>query len=265
MTGTIYMIHGMWGGPWVWDHYRPVFEAAGYRCIAATLPYHDMAPRGPPHPRLGNTSLLDYADALEREIGQMDEVPVIMGHSMGGLLAQMLGARVRPPALVLLAPASPAGLFALTPSVLRGFLSVQAKWGFWKKPMRQTFNEAVYSTLHLLPDGEQRTAYERLVYESGRAAAEIGYWFLDPKKASRVDADRVSCPVLVVAGGRDRITPPAVARRLARRYGASATFRLFEEHAHWIMAEPGWQDVAAYVEGWLRAQRGANLPTAVDR
>ena len=99
---TIFMIHGMWGGPWYWSGYQQIFEAAGYRCVTTTLPYHDMDPQGIPDARLGTTSLLDYARALEEEIGQLADPPIIMGHSMGGLLGQMLGSRGLAKSLVLL-------------------------------------------------------------------------------------------------------------------------------------------------------------------
>jgi pimeloyl-ACP methyl ester carboxylesterase len=140
---------------------------------------------------------------------------------------------------------------ALTPSVIKSFWSVQTRWGFWKKPMRQTFNEAVYSMLHLLPPDEQQEAYDQFVYESGRAASEIGYWLFDPRGASKVDESKVTCPVLVVAGAEDRITPASVVRRVARKYEAVSTYREFENHAHWVVAEPGWQEIAEYVAGWL--------------
>jgi len=245
------MIHGMWGGPWYWEKYRGVFEAQGYRCVAATLPHHDMDPRGSPDPRLGTTSLLDYAEALEQEVKELGAKPILMGHSMGGLLAQMLAARGLAKAAVLLSPAPPAGIFVLKPSVIRSFWSVQTKWGFWRKPMRQTFGEAVYSMLHLLPEAEQKDAHASFVYESGRAACEIGYWFLDPNSASKVDESAVTCPVLVVAGAEDRIVPAPVVRKIAKKYEAVATYREFECQAHWLVAEPGWQEVAGYVGEWL--------------
>ncbi len=109
---------------------------------------------------LGTTSLLDYAEVLDGEIKQLRDKPIVMGHSMGGLLAQMLGARGLAEALVLLTPASPAGIVAITPSVIRSFWSIQTKWGWWRKPTRQTFAEAAYSLLHLLPETEQKQAYD---------------------------------------------------------------------------------------------------------
>lgn len=254
MAETLFMIHGMWGGPWTWENYRRFFENEGYDCVTPTLRHHDMDPQEDPDPRLGTTSLLDYAEDLEQEIQQLGVTPIVMGHSMGGLLAQILANRGAAKALVLLAPAPPAGIIAQTPSVIKSFWSVQTTWGFWKKPMRQTFSEAVYSMLHLLPPDEQKETYDKFVYESGRAASEIGYWFLDPNNASSVDESKVTCPVLVIVGAEDRITPASVVRQVAKKYEAVSTYKEFREHAHWVLAEPGWEEIAEYVADWLEKQ-----------
>jgi len=245
------MIHGMWGGPWHWENYKSIFEKEGYRCITTTLRFHDVDPKAPPDPRLGTTSMLDYAGDLEQEIRQLGVQPIILGHSMGGLLAQILGGRGLAKALVLLTPASPAGILALKPSVIKSFWSVQTTWGFWRKPMRQTFDEAAYAMMHLLSPTEQKEAYDKFVYESGRAACEIGYWFFDGKKACRVDESKVTCPVLVIAGAQDRITPASVVRQVAKKYKAVSTYKEFGNHAHWVLGEPGWQEIAMYVKDWL--------------
>ncbi len=251
MSKTIFMIHGMWGGPWYWANYCRVFEARGYRCIATTLPYHDMTAKSVPDPRLGTTSLLDYADFLSREIEALDEKPIIMGHSMGGLLAQMLTARGLAHATVLLTPAAPAGVFALKWSVIKSFRSMLLLWAFWRKPIPARFKEAVYSTLHLVPPAEQREIYCKLVPESGRAAAEMGFWLFDRGHASRVDATKVTCPMLVVAGREDRIVPASVVRQVANKYASVATYKEFDHHAHWVVGEPGWEEIADYVGNWM--------------
>jgi|YNPNPStandDraft_1061719.scaffolds.fasta_scaffold12097_4 non-heme chloroperoxidase len=255
MNETILMIHGMWGGAWNWDNYKKFFEARGYGCVAPTLRYHDMDPKGVPDSRLGTTSLLDYARDLEAEIARIPGKPVIMGHSMGGLLAQILGSRGLAKALVLLTPAAPAGIMMLKPSVIRSFASVMLKWGFWRKPHRLPFEAAVYAMYHLVPRTEQRPLYDRLVYESGRAAAEIGFWLLDPTGAARVDEAKVTCPVLVVGGGQDRITPPGVTRKIAAKYRAVSTYLELPDHAHWVLGEPGWEKVAESVAKWLEEKR----------
>jgi pimeloyl-ACP methyl ester carboxylesterase len=259
MAETIFMIHGMWDGEWYWENYKGFLEARGYNCVGTTLRFHDMHPAQEPDPRLGVTSLLDYAADLEKEIEQLGVKPILMGHSMGGLLAQMLASRGLARALVLLTPGSPAGILAIRPSVVKSFWSILTRWGFWKKPMRQTFDEAVYSTLHLLPPEERKSTYARFVYESGRAFSEIAFWFVDPKKAAHVDASKVTCPVLVVAGAEDRVTPVSLVRRVAAKYEAVSTYKEFAGHAHWVIAEPGWQDIVEYVSGWLEQTLTASV------
>ena len=254
MAETIVMIHGMWGGGWYWENYKKFFEGKGYRCITPTLRFHDMDPKEPPDPQLGTTSLLDYAADLEKEINKLDALPVLMGHSMGGLLAQILGSRGLAKALVLLTPASPHGIMALKPSVIKNFWRGLTKWGFWRKPARGTFNEAVYSVLHLVPVEEQKQLFDRFVYESGRAACEIGFWFLDPKQATKVDESRVTCPVLVIGGAQDKITPASIVRKVADKYKAVSTYKEFANHAHWVVGEPGWQEIAEYISDWLSKQ-----------
>ena len=259
MTDTIFMIHGMWGGGWYWEKYKDFFERKGYRCVTPTLPYHDIDPKDQPDPRLGTTSLLDYADCLEKEILDLGVKPIIMGHSMGGLLAQMLASRGLGKSVVLLAPASPRGINAITPSVFKAFLSIQLRWAFWKKPTRQTFKEAAESMLQLFPESEQRRLYDKFVYESGRAAFEIGYWWLDRKCAAKVDAAKLTYPMLVISGAKDRITPESVVRRVAKKY-KNATYKIFHDHAHWVISEPGWEDVADYTSRWLDSARKRTTP-----
>jgi pimeloyl-ACP methyl ester carboxylesterase len=251
MNETIVMIHGMWGGEWVWGNYRSFFESRGYRCITPSLRFHERNAAEISYDRLGRTSLLDYARDLEEEICRLDQKPIIMGHSMGGLLAQILGSRGMAKALVLLTPASPSGIVALRLSVIKSFWSALTRPGFWKKPMLQTFDEATYSMLQLIPAEERKGLYEKFVPESGRAGFEIGFWVLDARRASRVDEARITCPTLVIAGEQDKITPPGVVRSIADKYRAVSTFKEFAHHAHWVHDEPGWKEIAEYSSDWL--------------
>lgn len=256
MAETIVMIHGMWGGGWYWENYKTFFEKKGYHCVNPTLRFHDMDPNKSPDPQLGTTSLLDYAEDLENDIHKLDVIPILMGHSMGGLLAQILGSRGLAKALVLLTPAPPHGIMALRPSVIRSFWSGLTTWGFWRKPMRQTFDEAVYSIMHLLTVEEQKNVFDKFVYESGRAASEIGFWLFDSKRAARIDESKITCPVLVVAGAEDRITPAPVVRKVADKYKHVSSYKEFTNHAHWVIGEPGWQEIAEYILDWLDQSLG---------
>ncbi|MBL7217218.1 MAG: alpha/beta hydrolase [Desulfobacteraceae bacterium] len=254
MADKIVMIHGMWGGGWCWENFKNFFEQRGYECFTPTLRLHDVSPLDDPHPDLGETSLLDYAQDLEKFIRNLDEKPILIGHSMGGLLAQILGSRGLAKAIVLLTSASPSGVNALKFSVIKSFWSILTTWGFWRKPQRLSFKTAVYSILHLLSEEEQRDIYDKFVYESGRAAGEIGFWLLDFTGASKVDQSKVTCPVLIISGAEDRMTPVSLSKKMAKKY--NGTYKEFENHAHWVIMEPGWEEISEYIASWLNQIKG---------
>jgi pimeloyl-ACP methyl ester carboxylesterase len=251
LAETLVMIHGMWGTPSHWENFRGYFGGRGYRCLTPTLRYHDMDPQGIPDPRLGRTSLLDYAGDLEKIIRGLEDRPVLLGFSMGGVLAQILASRGLAKAAVLLSPAPPAGINALRPSIVWEFRSALLRRGFWRKPFRLPYRETSSAMLSGMPAEARRGIYDGLVYESGRAACEIGFWFLDPKGALKVDASKVTCPMLIISGGKDREHPIAVIRKVAKRYARVATFDELPDHGHWLVAEPGWERIAARIDQWL--------------
>lgn len=255
MSKTLFMIHGMWVTGDAWEHYRSFFEDKGYTCITPTLRHHDVDPSDPPPDALGTTSLRDYADDLEEQINALPEPPIIIGHSMGGFLAQELASRGLGKAVVLLTPAAPAGILAVTLSVARCFISIHTKWGFWKTPIKQTFKEAVYGSLHKFPPEEQKLIYDEYVYESGQAAAELGFWIFDKHKTTRIDEKSITAPMLIIGGGEDRIVPAKIIRKIAKKYKHVADYKEFSDYSHQVINQPGWEQVAGFVLNWLEDKR----------
>lgn len=253
MNGTIFMIHGMWGGGWYWDNYKTFFEKKGYKCITPYLRHHEIAANDPAPDGLGETSLLDYAKDLEIKIKELPEKPILMGHSMGGLLAQILASRDCAKSAILITPAAPAWIFSIQWSVLKSFSGVLFKKSFWKNPHKLSYKKAVYAMMSKLPEQERKYIYNKSVWESGRAAAEIGLWPLGFKGAY-VDHKNVRCPLLIVSGSEDNITPAKVVRKIASKYHPLSTYMEFGGHAHWILKEPGWEKIAEHVSQWLSAQ-----------
>ncbi|MFH1189027.1 MAG: alpha/beta hydrolase [bacterium] len=249
---VIFMIHGMWGGPWYWEKYKTFFESNGYHCIVPTLLLHEKEANRKALIDVGKISLRDYVEHLEQQIRALQEPPIIMGHSMGGLLALILASKGLAKEAILITPAPPHDVFAFRWSVVRSFSSSFFRLNFWERPCKPTFGEAVYAMLHELSPDEQREVFEKFVYESGRAASEIGFSFFDAGKASWIEAKEIPCPVLVIGAEKDRITPASVVKEIAQHYGAA--YKEFHGHAHWIIGEKGWKEVAEYLYLWMNGK-----------
>lgn len=256
----IVLIHGMWSTPAVWDRMRGLLQARGYRCFAPALPAHEPTPDQPL--RVARLGLKDYLAHLEAEIAAQgfSQPPVLIGHSMGGLLAQQLAARIRPLALVLLTPATPAGINALSWPNLVAFSRPLTRWGFWRQPHKPLPERAARSHFRGLPAERHNALYQGLVHESGRALFEIGLWWADFSRASAVDARAVSCPVYIVSAGLDVLTPPGVVRKLLSRY-PQASHRYYPDRGHWVIDDDDTEDTVVSLCSWLRPmeQRAARV------
>ncbi|MGB5948753.1 MAG: alpha/beta hydrolase [Parvibaculum sp.] len=250
---TVMLIHGMWSGPHVWENFRAYFEASGYRVLTPTLRHHDVAPGAPVNPALATTSLAHYADDLEAGIRALGVTPFIVGHSMGGLLAQMLAARGLARGAALLASAHCAPVFALDPMVAwffrRAFLTP-----FWRRTQLPSYGTMRWGALNGLDEEEARRLYTTLIPESGRCLAEMAFWYLDPRRAAHVDARKVTCPLLFLTGSEDRLTPASIAWSTADYYGGKARIEFLRGRAHWLPSEPGWEEIAARVERFFRTE-----------
>lgn len=250
MARVAVLIHGMWGTSAVWRNWRPFLEDRGWQTIAHDLRHHDVA-AGPPPAALGETSLLDYVADLETTILSLPEKPVVIGHSMGGLIALLLCARGLARAGVLLTPAPPSSVIALRPSNLMAFARIQARWGWWRKPHRATLDEALAYTFNTSDRVNGTAEHAGFVHESGRALLEIGLPWLDGRKAATVDPRRVTVPLLFVGAEKDRLVPPGVVCRTARQFAHVSDYVEYEGQGHWVLGQPGWERVADQAEAWL--------------
>ncbi|HWE07675.1 MAG TPA: alpha/beta hydrolase [Rhizomicrobium sp.] len=245
----VVMIHGAFCGGWAFERWRAPYESRGFEVFTPTLRHHQPSSTSPD--MLGRTSLRDYASDLANLLDTLGTAPVIVGHSLGGLLAQMLAALKPVRALVLLAPSAPWGML---PSTSFEFYSAQALYldgPFWSRPLTPRRWIAEANMLDLVPESQRAAILARLVPESGRATFEAMHWMLDVGRASHVDARAVVCPILCLAGAQDRVTPPSTVRRIARRYHGRARFEEIPGHSHWLIGEPGWEKIAAGTLTWL--------------
>lgn len=236
----IVMVHGAFVGGWSFERFRKPFEAAGHEVLTPDLRGHGAAE---PSEAVVGVSVRDYANDVAALCAALPRRPILLGHSLGGLVAQLAARKVAPKALVLLAPSPPWGLVgwnveeALTAFGAQ-FASLLSNGAV--EPSAEVMRSA---TLNRMTRTEADPVLQRLRPESARAVRETLNWWLDPFMTTSVGSGPLPVRSLVISGDADQVHPPASGRLVAERIGGE--FLSLPEMSHWLPGEPGWQDVAA--------------------
>lgn len=250
----VVLVNGAWMTASSWNPFKSYFEANGYKVIVPTWPHLDrpiQEIRQNPGEEFGKLSLQKIADHYEAIIRELPEKPLLIGHSMGGLVTQILLDRGVGAAGVVIDSAPIGGIIADFRS-LASALPIILRFGGWNKPFVLT-KEAFDSNFANTAPAEQRdTDYAREVIPSpGRiffeAAFSIGT-FVNPKKRQQ--------PLLVIAGEKDRTTAPALVRSIFKKQSKSPArtdYLSFPDVSHYLVAEPGWEKVAQASMKWAQS------------
>ncbi|MGY2047915.1 alpha/beta hydrolase [Methylobacterium sp. JK268] len=241
-------VHGAFGGAWIWQEvFLPHLARRGRRAAAFSLRGHGRSQGGR---RLKNVSLGDYLLDLRAAIARCGEPPILVGHSLGGLLAQRLIGQVPLRGLVLLAPLPPDGL------ALVGAQIALFDPGFWVESLAGALlpgrEPAMALSRHWLfseglPLDRARAYAARMSAESPLALAEA-HWPMPTLSAALI-----GLPALVVGGARDRMIWPATTWRTALYHGAR--HRTVPDIAHFLQLDHGAEGVARLVLDWVE-ERG---------
>lgn len=244
----IVFIHGAGGGAWHWDNMMRYFASLGYVCYALDLTGH-----GPSTQNIRTASVYDYVRDAEHFLSVVVRLrhsasPIIVGHSMGGLVAQKLAEGEHIAAVVLVTPAPPHG--------------VQYRAGGLLLP---TFGDILRLLFDLLVLGISFSLSRKFVasiFADPKASAAVidevvSRQFIESLRAIKemlltevvVQGGRITAPMLVVRAGKDKVIHPDVASEIAEYYDAS----LLSVHhlGHMCIMEAGWEATAALIENWL--------------
>jgi pimeloyl-ACP methyl ester carboxylesterase len=237
--GSVLFVHGYFVDATLWKDWLPFFADRGVSAYAVSLRGRSGSKPGTD---LGRASIEDFADdasAVVKHVG----AAAIVGHSMGGLVAQKVAERGDVGAAVLITPAPPRGISVVSPRVfvlqlkyLPSILLARAV-----HPGREDLRELV---MNRVPTAMQDELLDRMLPDSGRAGRDMSIVGVP------VDRRRVRCPMLVVAAADDKFISPRIVERVAKRYGAPLV--VVENHGHMVVVEPGWEMLADRVERWIR-------------
>lgn len=259
----VVFVHGAFCGGWAFDTFREPFEAAGFETHAPNMPHHE---RGADLEQLAQTGLKDYAQAIAHYAKNLRAPPVMIGHSLGGLVAQMVAMQMPVSGLVLLAPSAPWGVPPTTFEEHGNHLGLSLLGDYWRRPVPPDYRVARSTTLDRLSRDDARRMFARFVPESGRAIREAVQWWMDTSMASQAPVYRIAAPVLGLAGGKDRVNPASTVRRVISRFpNGQAHFHEFPDMSHWLVGEPEAADVAAFVLQWFEARGIVTKPAKAKR
>lgn len=246
---TIVFVHGMFMTGASWQPWTEYFAARGYPCIADDWPGHGgsaAVARAAPAPELSRLTLGAVVEQFRQLIAALPAPPILVGHSMGGLVVQLLmqqGLGVRG---VAIASAPPAGVRSFAWSHLRANAAV-----LWpsNQPIVPSPGWFRYAFANVQPAAEAQALFERYAVPESRLVgkAPLG-------KEAKVDFSRPDRPLHFMAGGADHIIPPTLVEKIFARYaaaGARVTMETMPGETHALCIAAGWQSVAARVAAAL--------------
>ena len=264
----IVLIHGMWMTPLSWEHWAGRYREGGHQVLAPAWPGLDREPeelRGDPSPLRG-LSIPDIVDHYAEVIRGLGEPPVIIGHSFGGLITQLLLDRGLGAAGVTLGTAAPKGVLKLPYSTLRAAWPALKRPGNRKKEVLLTRGQFHWCFTNALSREASDGVYRRYyIPGSGRPFFQAGYANFNPNAVTKVNyRNPERPPLLLLTGTEDRICPPSVnvANFKKQRQAPAATeHKEYPGRCH-FPGQNGWEEVADYALSWTteRARRAAASP-----
>jgi pimeloyl-ACP methyl ester carboxylesterase len=262
---TILLIHGLWVTPSSWEKFKRHFEAHGHDVLAPAWPgiNGDVAAMRRDPSGLNGIGIAEVVAHYTRMIQSLPEPPILMGHSYGGLIVQLLLDRGLGAAGVAIDSVPPKGILILPLSTYLALTPAFLQPGTFKTTFLFTFKKWWKVFANTLTEAEARVEYEReVIPASGRSIYQAALSNLTPKSLATIDfANSERAPLLFVGGERDVIMPAALNRMNFKKYRLSSALMEYKEfpgRSHYIIAERGWEEVAQYALDWASAKSVAH-------
>ena len=258
--GTVVFIHGLWIHADSWKSWMQFFQGKGYEALNPSWPGDSLsveACRANPQ-MIANRGVLEITDSIAKVIANLKEPPIVIGHSFGGLIAQIILGRGLAVAGVAIDPAPIKGVWQLPFSALKASLPVLGNPFNLKKAVSLTFNQFKYCFANALPEQEAKEIYDRWTIPApARPLFQAAFATLNPFAETIVNTTNTSRgPLLITGGDQDHIAPPILGKASSKKYPASVIteFKIFEGRGHSLILDHGWREVAEYSLAWLNRQ-----------
>jgi pimeloyl-ACP methyl ester carboxylesterase len=250
---SIVFIHGLFNNSAVWEQWKSFFTQKGFTCYAPDYPYHEGDPgalRANPDARLAQLTLPEVVEHLRKFIVALpDPAPILVGHSMGGLIVQKLIAQGVGAAGVCITSAPPKGVVSFQWSFLRSNLPVVNP--FKGNSIFYGSKDWFYTSIaNSVSKSDSDRAFEAFFVPESRNIPRSS-----TGKAGHIDFKAPHAPLLFIGAEQDQITPMSLNQQNVRAYrdqNSITDFKAFPNRSHFICGQPGWQEVATYVAEWLQ-------------
>ncbi|RYD47356.1 MAG: alpha/beta hydrolase [Verrucomicrobiaceae bacterium] len=254
---TILLIHGLWVTPRSWENFQRHYESLGYKVVAPAWPgitgeVEEMRrdPSG-----FNNIGIQEVLEHYTRIIAELPEKPIIIGHSYGGLITQLLIDRGLGSAGVAIDSVPAKGIVLLPLSTVEALTPALANpfniGGTYLFPFARWWRVFANS----LTETEARAAYDRYAIAAPELAIfQAALSNFTPGSLAHIDFNNPSRPpLLFIGGGKDVIMPASLSRKNFRKYRNSPAvteYKEFPGRSHFIIGEKGWEEVADHALSW---------------
>ena len=251
-------IHGAWLSSGSWENFADYFRALGFAVSAPEWPrkHGDVEEIREGADEIEGLGLNEIVDHYESEIRAHEEPPVLIGHSYGGLIVELLLDRGLGRAGVAMSPAPPKGILVLPFSTFKAAAPALAHPSRWHGVVPLTLEEFTYGFVNTFTPEDAATAYEKYaVPETGQIFFEAGFanFHLHPPTEVHFKSDD-RAPLLIVGAEKDHTVPASLSHKQYEKYEkseAQTDYVEFPGRPHLMMVAEGWEEIAGGIEGWL--------------
>jgi pimeloyl-ACP methyl ester carboxylesterase len=254
---TIVFIHGLWIHAISWKPWMDYFKQQGYESINPGWPGDgstvEECRKNPD--AIANRGVKEVADNYEKIISGLSFPPILIGHSFGGLLTQILLGRGVAAAGIAIDPAPMKGVWQLPLSALKASLPVLGNPFNSRKAISLSFEQFQYGFANAVPEAEARELYEGLTIPAPAKPlfqAATASFAGSETKVNTANASRG--PLLITGGEKDHIAPPVLGQSSAKKYNKSVVtdFKLFAGRGHSLASDHGWKEIADFSLDWFK-------------
>ncbi len=255
----VVFVHGLWLLPSSWDRWARLFEAAGYVALTPGWPDDPQTvDEADAHPNVfAHKTIKQVADHFDNIVQQLARKPAIIGHSFGGLLAQILAGRGRAAATVAIDPAPFRGVLPLPFSALKSAWPVLGNPANRNRAVPLTFDQFRYGFANAVVEKEAEELYHTFaVPAAGAPLFQAAAANLNPWTEDKVDTENPARgPLLVMSGEKDHTVPFAVSNasfKLQQRNPGVTEFVEMPDRGHALTIDHGWREVAETALAFVR-------------